>query len=459
MDNGGFPVYKFAMAGLLAVNLCFAFDPKTDITLHGTVFFQDGDVVSGKYDGKIIQTDFTNMWLPKSALNFTLEADPAPWLSIVLEPEFQAWVNSIRERWFNMNLSGVYFTPQYSTIIQNAYGNIHFGGTDSLFQIQIGRFLYKYNPEAVNLGEYLFRTGCYPGNIINDFDFTYARLTGIHLSSTLLGGSLKQDLFLTIEQEIVPFGDWSLSYVAGYNVGNWLTLGVGGSLWRIFPADDSTTTPREIQNSYMKSDSSTGYYTFGGTKLMARAMLDVKPFLGAAASIFGKQDLKIFAEAAVLGLQDYDIYKDTVNEAGTHFRVRTSGIYDSLWQRIPIMFGMNLPAFKLLDKFALQFEWYGSPWPIGPYARKFDEYELPKPSLTNSDALSGGYNPQSYNYHTDDWKWSLYAKKNVADCFSIIAQVGRDHLKGPSEAVWQDITDMMPKPSNWYWMVKTQFMF
>lgn len=470
MKNGGFFVNRFIMVCLLTVNICFAFDLKTDLKLHGSVFFEDGQVVSGNYlgSGTYQAKDFKNIWLPKTALNFTMEAEPNSWISIVLEPELQVWVNSINERWLNYVLENFRnFTPHYSPIIQNAYGNIHFGGTDSLFQIKIGRFLYKYNPEAVNLGEYLFRTGCYPGNITNDFDFTYGRLTGIHLNSTLLGGSFRQDLFLTTEQEVLPFGDWSLSYVAGYSVGKWLSLGIGGSLWRFIPQDDSATTPRQTKNSYLKSNLDTGYYSFSGTKLMARATFDVKPLLGLDKSIFGKEDLKFFAEAAILGLKDYKVYKDTVVYAnaddinGTHVPVRTKGFYDSLWQRIPFMFGMNIPAFKLLDKLALQFEWYGSRLPIGPYERKNDEIELPIPSLYNEDATAGNYDPKTgYNYHVDDWKWSLYVTKSFADHFSIIAQVGRDHLKHRIDNEnLQSYTDMMVKPSNWYWMVKSFFLF
>jgi hypothetical protein len=470
MKDGVLIVNRLIMFCLLAVNICFAFDMKNDVTFHGTVFLEDGQVVSGKYLGSSYTAkDFKNLWMPKSALNFTLQADVLPWLSIVLEPELQVWYFSMKQRWANYQLSGVRFTPQYSIFIQNAFGNIHFGGADSLFQVQIGTFLYKYNPEAVDLGEYLFRTGCYPGNIDNQFDFTYGRLTGIHLNSTHLNGSLRQDLFFTTEQDVAPFGDWSLSYVAGYSVGKWLSLGLGGSLWRFLPQDDSTTTPRHPKNSFLKSDGDTGYYSFGGTKLMARGTIDIKSLFGWENSILGQEDLKIFAEAAILGVKDYTAYKDTVVYAnpddlnGKHLMARTNGYYDSLWQRMPIMFGMNIPAFKLLDKLALQFEWYGSRWPVGPYSKKFDEFELPLPSLSNEDntAASDFYDPKrGYNYHTDDWKWVLYAKKTFDGHFSIVAQMGRDHLKHRINWVpMQDITDMMPKPSHWYWMVKTLFQF
>jgi hypothetical protein len=88
---------------------------------------------------------------------------------------------------------------------------------------------------------------------------------------------------------------------------------------------------------------------------------------------------------------------------------------------------------------------------------------LPLPTLSNEDNTAGAgfYDPKrGYDYHSDDWKWSLYAKKTVADHFLIVAQVGRDHLKHRIDWVpMQDITDMMPKPWHWYWMIKTLFQF
>src|SRR5436190_12752674 len=52
-----------------------------------------------------------------------------------------------------------------------------------LLKVEAGIFPFKYNPEARNLGEYMFRTGAYPNFIQGDFDFAFARLTGFHFSS------------------------------------------------------------------------------------------------------------------------------------------------------------------------------------------------------------------------------------------------------------------------------------
>ena len=57
--------------------------------------------------------------------------------------------------------------------------------------LAVGYFPYKYNPEARNLGEYLFRSGTYPVYLTNDYDFPLARVAGLryglNFSNDLLG--------------------------------------------------------------------------------------------------------------------------------------------------------------------------------------------------------------------------------------------------------------------------------
>ena len=65
---------------------------------------------------------------------------------------------------------------------------------------------------------------------------------------------------------------------------------------------------------------------------MARVCFDFKKFFNT--NIFGDQDLKLYCEAAILGVKDYKLY------------------YNNLVQRIPVMVGFNVPAFKILDLIA-----------------------------------------------------------------------------------------------------------
>ena len=78
------------------------------------------------------------------------------------------------------------------------------------------------------------------------------------------------------------------------------------------------------QNAYVDPSlpDSTGHYTFAGTKLMARASFDFKPFFKSFSDRFlGPNDLKIYSEAAILGVKDYP------------------GYYSKLRDRIPRMIG------------------------------------------------------------------------------------------------------------------------
>ncbi len=60
--------------------------------------------------------------------------------------------------------------------------------------------------------------------------------------------------------------------------------------------------------------------------------------------LFGKNDLKLYAEGAILGCENYP------------------GWYNNIYDRMPIMFGFNFPTFKLLDVLAIEAEYFPSPY-------------------------------------------------------------------------------------------------
>jgi len=76
--------------------------------------------------------------------------------------------------------------------------------------LQAGYFPFKYNPEAANLGEYLFRSGCYPTYVINNFDWAMSRVMGFNFENLLLKDndllSIKQNLLITSERKRIPTG-------------------------------------------------------------------------------------------------------------------------------------------------------------------------------------------------------------------------------------------------------------
>ncbi len=82
----------------------------------------------------------------------------------------------------------------------------HFGNPESpLMDLQLGIFQYKYNPDAANLGEYLLRSGTYPGylvtggfNMINSASY---QVQGAGLTLNLLNNTFKTSLLMPFESQ------------------------------------------------------------------------------------------------------------------------------------------------------------------------------------------------------------------------------------------------------------------
>jgi hypothetical protein len=142
-------------------------------------------------------------------------------------------------------------------------------------------------------------------------------------------------------------------------------------------------------------------YQTNGTKLMARGSFSIQKLV--PMDFLNPQDLKIYAEVALLGVKNQPVY------------------FEKRSERIPVMVGINLPTFKLLDYLSLEVEYFGSPLP--------DDYEQ---VLINNYPIYEGYGTMlhsSDNNRDDDVKWSLYASKTLATGLSIRAQVANDHLR------------------------------
>jgi hypothetical protein len=90
-----------------------------------------------------------------------------------------------------------------------------FGQPGSLSgSFQVGSFNYKYNPDARNLGEYLYRSGTYPGFVWSNDGWLLMNRAG-SFSHGLLGtlahldGHLKHNFSLFMEYQYSPIGDFS----------------------------------------------------------------------------------------------------------------------------------------------------------------------------------------------------------------------------------------------------------
>jgi hypothetical protein len=316
---------------------------------------------------------------------------------------------------------------------------------------QAGLFPYDYAPEAQNLGLYLLRGPVYPGLLTSGFETKYvlpiANTLGFRVNNRL--GSFEHDLLLTFENEWPTYWDASPAYIAAYRFGGVLRIGGGVQLNHFLPVDGKITDPESENVTYKfprsagGSDSDSVFVSFQGVKLMANFAFDPKAWLGGSGngSPFGPEDLKLYGEVAVLGLDRDKAHND---------------LYGPVSKRMPIMIGFNLPAFGYLDRLNVEGEYYGAPWADDPtifeHTRSSRLTPIPKRSALDT------------NTTRDNFKWSIYAAKTLAGHFRISAQAASDHFRpgiftGYGEAAPPKNNVPFFAPDEWYWTAKLAYFF
>jgi hypothetical protein len=315
-----------------------------------------------------------------------------------------------------------------------------------LFGVTVGYFPIKYNQNSRDLGEYLFRSGTYPQTLVTDFDFSATRLVGFNVSYSPFKG-LNLNLILNSNIEWIAVGDLNLSGLVTYNPTDIFEIGAGVCQSSIISADrkatDGEKSLAQPANQYLKPNGDTAMYTFRGTKLMGMASLD----------LLGKEDLKLYAEAAVLGVKNYPAALYPTGSNGIKY-------YTDIAKRIPVMFGFNLPAFKFLDVLSIEGEWFGSLMPNDMYNGVF--YNEPTP--INADTRLSVYVRDSISghkqYKDDNWKWSVYAKRTFMGHFQIVGTIASDHLRWYAQdwtkAEWEEA---FRSPRQFYYRIKLAYMF
>jgi hypothetical protein len=420
----------FIVFTLLCIHLTFADNSDVKVTPSGFVYYQFGQLQK-TYDPTL------SGWKNKSidqrtVFRLALDAKIQERLHIIVGTELAMVL-----------LVGASSTPTYTSymIPKEGQGIYTFGSDPSSanppLQIALGYFPFKYNAQAANMGEYLFRSGTYLPYILNDFENCQARLLGLHVSSTLLDGKFRQDILFTNETYFQPVGDYTLSYLAGYKAGKILDVGAGISLNRILPVDKNLTTTKDTvfkNNQPVYENGKILYYTFQGVKLMARASLDIKQldvFNKDLVALLGPEDGKIYTEAAILGVKNYGFY------------------FDDIMKRSPIMVGFNVPAFKVLDILSLEMEYCGF---------AYDVYKLP----TNGGSLTSGMS-------TDRWSsqnmfhWSMLAEKTIAKGLTMKGLIGKDHYRstdgGGNPTPNSPTGEMLIAQNDWHYVLRLMYSF
>jgi len=305
-----------------------------------------------------------------------------------------------------------------------------------------GYFQYKYNENARNLGEYLFRSTTYPQTITTEFDFPKARLAGLYSqwAYSLNKSKLKLDFLAFTNTEWVAIGDLNLSAIASYNYAKAFEIGAGVEFCSVVSADEKATTPDYSNNTkYLNGTDTTNYYTFRGTKFMGRFSIDPKNIFPLI-KIFGNEDLKIYGEASLLGAKNYGV------------ALHSPVWYNSILERIPVMVGFNFPTFKLLDVLSVEGEWWGNRYPNN--MQGIVDNGEPLPFIDGTDAVD------STMYKKDNFKWSIYAKRVFAQHYYLAAQAASDHMR---TFAWdwnrQDWEESLRSPDKWYFVIKFGIQF
>ena len=430
----------------LYVSICQGEDSATvqvKLTPSGFASTQIGEIVKGGVNSKTNKS-MDNTWMKQVIAGLSVNAAFSARSSLCIGLEMQMYndfpISLTQQPQYRYN----YFYPYLSQAeFKHTFGNIE----NPYLTLSAGYFPFKYNRDVRNLGEYLFRTGTYPQYILNDFDFPLARLMGVHAGYTPLS-NLKVDAIFYTNIQWYALGDWNLAAIASYTIADFIDVSLGGSLNSLFSSDSTLTTPHDPATLYHvtynettgKGDSS--FYTFKGTKLMARASVDLKKII--SSDFFDKEDLRLYGEAAILGLKDYP----------QNFRGGVS--YDNILERIPVMAGLNIPAFKFLDVLSAEVEWFKCPYPNDIGAITQQGMPIPGPITENG---STDYRAMSM-YWKDNWKWSFYATKTIVKNYTITFQVASDHIR--SLAVNDqnvDFEEVLHTANQWYYMLKLKAGF
>lgn len=357
---------------------------------------------------------------------------------------------------------------------------------DPNLSVTVGSFPFKYNRDAHNLGLYLLRGPVYPGILMGGFqDFAVDTTKSTQLGAKVhhAMGNFSHDLILNSERDVPPTFDWSLGYVAKYRALDAIEVGVGVNMYRLIAYDKKLQTPGKLSAEDLRGVSKarfietdpakpgdTVFFTHQGTKAMAMFSLDLKPLFGI--SSMGGDDLKLYGEAAILGLKNY------------------GKTYGDIKERIPVMFGFNVPTFGLLDHLSLEVEHYGSPYRndlanlgnnnlVADWT--FQDHPIPSPKpVTNADygispsgdwvSVTGdtinvsGTGLAREDVSTDNLKWSLFMDKTVSSHIRFMAQVANDHYRPRPVATnviasGGGVAEAFSESSNWYFMLRMGYYF
>ncbi|MBN1600685.1 MAG: hypothetical protein JW915_03705 [Chitinispirillaceae bacterium] len=430
-------IKKFTLAASVMLMACCAFADESDeigkISFSGDGNIMFGQVVKGYAYGRSGANSITNHWMNFYSGRLNATSRPTEWFTTKLSLEVSSSFPIIRES----TIMKETYKLQYRPSMPQAVGtfNFKFDNVFSSLLAEAGLIEYAFNPEVKNLGNYMYRSAAYPFNLQTKPDYIYSNLMAIRMEAGFLDDQLMVGSILNSATQRSPFFDMNLSIYAGYSHPDKLVEAKAGLCFdRFIPINDSLT--KSIAMRSILGDST---LTLQGQKLHAYVSFDPKKLFGDI-DLFGKEDLKIYAEGAIVGFKDPDYYaNDTV-------------IVPSLANRIPLMLGINIPTFKILDLFNFEVEYCKYPYANDWWGYSQAQPPTPKPFYPSEEKWRKIYRDD------DNWKWSLYIKKSISK-FDIIALFANDHViyETYSAESHQYTEQSLRKSTNWHWFIKLQY--
>lgn len=266
---------------------------------------------------------------------------------------------------------------------------------------KFGIYDFKYNPDSKNLGEYLLRSTAYPTIL----ESAQGKDKLQYASNRVLGGEYGIELplfrakaLLYAEQYRSPVNDVTPVFLAAAGPAYAeLQAGVALDRFWMFGKQMVSKLPR-ADSAYIASQG----LTTKATKISLRGRLDLA----------GMMDLDrrlapvVYAEGALLGLKNDSLY------------------YKKMGERIPVMFGIDIPTGPVLDVFNVEVEYWKNPYLNRKYyiSDISESRYSPLPKLIPSD-------DKLMPYNKDDWRWSVFMKRSLNNWLDLEARVASDHQR------------------------------
>jgi hypothetical protein len=401
------------------------------ITIDGNGFFMFGQIGSGHTYGRAGANPTNHHWQNFYSGRIDATSQTHNWFKTKISLELSSSWPVLRES----TIMKETYRLQYRPVLPQAVGIFDFGNELARWEIETGMMEYAFNPDVKNLGNFLYRSTSYPLNLNTKLDYIYSNLLGMRVQGAFLDNQIKAGSIINSVISQAPFFDWSLVFYGGYTMPNTLVdFQAAFMLDRVWAIDDSLTDCIRLRSTIGDTT-----LTLRSQKIDVRTTVDIKQLWGAP-DYFGKNDAKIYVEGALLGLKDPDYFPGDTNVPNP-----------SLLHRLPLMFGINMPTFKILDLFSFELEYCSY-----PYAFDWWGYTTaapsPKPPYPSDTTWRDIYQ------NKDNIKWTLYLKKSVSN-FDIIAFVANDHMRYETyNAESQLFTEQsLRKGKDWHWYIKLQY--